>query len=58
MKVVESFPKIAELKVCFNNITEINELNNNVLKNLRILDVESNPINKWESIKKLGKLEK
>lgn len=57
MRVVAFFPKITELKACFNQISRIDEPSNqNLIDRLRILDLESNPVEKWQYLKNLGKL--
>lgn len=55
-RVVKHFPKLVTLKVCFNSITEIKELSRSLIDNLRILDLESNPLKEWRHLKKLGEL--
>ena len=47
---------MVELKVCFNRIKEIDTLDDNMTKNLRVLDLESNHITDWKYLKKLGEL--
>lgn len=56
--MLKHFPKLIELKVCFNLIQEINELNEDMIQNLRTIDLESNPIGDWKYVNKLGELRK
>ena len=56
--ILKHFPKIVELKVCFNEIHAIESVNANLIENLEILDLESNPIKQWEHVLKLGELKK
>jgi Leucine-rich repeat (LRR) protein len=57
MKVLKYFPSLTDLKVCYNSITEINEINENISKKLKVLDLESNSLLNWENLLKLGELE-
>lgn len=56
LKILVFFPNVTELKVCFNRIRMINSLDSNLMKYLRTLDIESNPIENWQCLKKLGEL--
>lgn len=56
LKVVKHFPNIVELKVCFNLIHKIDELNDDLKNNLKVLDLECNPIIRFSYFKKLGEL--
>ncbi len=47
---------MSQLKLCFNEITMIDEITENLSKNLKILDLESNSINDWQNFLKLGEL--
>ncbi len=58
VKVVRNFPNLDELKVCFNMIHKIEDLSENMRQNLKILDLECNPIIEWNYFKKLGELQK
>ena len=55
--IVKHFPALTNLKVCFNSITSIQKIGEALKKNLKSLDMESNPINQWENLIKLGELE-
>ena len=56
MQVLKYFPAVSELKVCFNSITLIDEISENLSNNLKSLDLESNNLNNWENLLKLGDL--
>ena len=55
-KVLAHFPNLTELKVCFNSITSIKNIKVPCLNNLKILDLESNPIYEWNNMLTLGEL--
>lgn len=55
-KVLKHFPNLIELKVCFNSIDKIETVDVNLFRKLRILDLETNPINDWEHLKRIGSL--
>ena len=54
--ILKHFTKIVELKVCFNLIHEIDTIDSNLIENLKLLDLESNPIKEWKHVLKLGEL--
>ena len=56
MKVLKYFPSLTDLKVCYNAITEITSINENLSEKLKVLDLESNSLIKWENLLKLGEL--
>ena len=56
IKALKYFPCLSELKVCFNEITKIDEINENLSRHLKVLDLESNNLNDWENVLKLGEL--
>ena len=56
LRVVKHFPSLIELKVCFNQIHEIDKIDANLIENLQILDLESNPIKDWSNLLKFGQL--
>ncbi len=58
LTVVEYFPNLEQLKVCFNQIRQVETLNENMINNLKILDLESNPIQNWKHVMKFGELKK
>lgn len=55
-KVLKHFPNLTELKVCFNIITSITNINVPCLNGLKMLDLESNPIYEWKNMRILGEL--
>lgn len=55
-QVLKHFPNLVELKVCFNSIDKIESVDVALLRKVKILDLESNPINEWNDLKKIGSL--
>ena len=55
-QVLKHFPNLIELKVCFNSIDNIESVDVALLRKVKILDLESNPINEWNDLKKIGSL--
>lgn len=53
-KLSSVFPNIEELRVPYNNITNLTIPNHHNLKQLRILDLEGNSIKQWSEINKLS----
>lgn len=56
LRVVKHFPSVVELKVCYNQITEIDEIDANLIEKLQVLDLESNPVKDWSHLLKFGQL--
>ena len=56
LRVVKHFPALVELKVCFNQIHEIETIDANLIDNLKVLDLESNPVKDWSNLLKFGQL--
>ncbi|XP_045465078.1 tubulin-specific chaperone E [Harmonia axyridis] len=56
LKVTLAFPNIEELRVPMNNITNL-DTSPEVLRNLKVLDIEDNEIGEWSEICKLSVLE-
>jgi hypothetical protein len=54
--VLKYFPRVVELKVCFNQIGPIESVSSDLCEHLKILDLESNAINEWRNVLKLGDL--
>ncbi|RMZ96709.1 tubulin-specific chaperone E [Brachionus plicatilis] len=50
------FPHLSQLKVCFNLITNLDQISVVCLSTLRVLDIESNPICDWKNLLKIGEL--
>lgn len=53
-KLSSVFPNIEELRVPYNNITNLTVPNHHNLKLLRVLDLEGNSIKQWSEINKLS----
>lgn len=47
------FPSLEELRVPNNNIQNLDTPENNSFRNLKVLDLENNPIENWNEILKL-----
>ncbi len=56
-RILEYFPNLNELKLCFNRISVIDYVKIRALEKLKVLDLETNPINEWKNLKKLGELQ-
>ncbi len=55
-QILKHFPNLQQLKVCFNLIGGIDKVNSNLLKKVKILDLEANRLNDWTDLKKFGEL--
>lgn len=53
-KVSSVFPNIEELRVPYNNITNLTTPNHHNLKRLKVLDLEGNNIKQWSEVNKLS----
>lgn len=52
-RLSQIFPNINELRANNNNITDLTTEEKNNFRNLEVLDLEHNPIGKWEEVMKL-----
>ena len=55
-RVLRHFPNLLQLKVCFNGIGRVDRLDADLLKKVRILDLEANRLSDWTDLKKFGGL--
>jgi len=55
-RVLRHFPNLVELKVCFNGIRRVDRVDADLMRKLRILDLEANRLDDWEDLKKFGGL--
>lgn len=58
IKLMQVFPNIEELRVPSNKISSLELPDNHNFKNLKLFDIENNPIENWKEVNKLGKLPK